>query len=149
MTLSIILYFSVIRSVERMFNEMHVCDVLMHITAYTFQHIKKKKRKGNKALYHFIVGCTTFILQKLLWQAVRVECSASCLTTVSKLLVSYQLQLQHLPEHFDIDLCPDDMDILRSRFSKLANVQAALFPMEAIVLCCQVKDSPEAVVSER
>lgn len=78
------------------------------------------------------------LLQDCLWHQLCGETDASCVISISKLLVANYLdQPLRTSISLDTSLCPDDLGVLRSRFENLAIVQAALFPVEALVLSGQ------------
>ena len=86
----------------------------------------------------FLTDFMMDLLQDRLWHQLCGETDASCVISISKLLVVYYLD-QPLRTSISLDagLCPDDLGVLRSRFENLAIVQAALFPVEALVLSGQ------------
>ncbi|XP_076464925.1 tRNA (32-2'-O)-methyltransferase regulator THADA-like [Babylonia areolata] len=88
-------------------------------------------------------------LQKKLWHQLQEETDPSCVIRISRLLVAHHLDNPASADDLDIPLCPSDLDVLRSRFSKLANVQAALFPVEAVVLCQAMGGAKDTDTRER
>ncbi|KAL8610956.1 hypothetical protein ACOMHN_042572 [Nucella lapillus] len=88
-------------------------------------------------------------LQRALWQRLREETDASCVIRISRLLVDHYLDKAPSLGDLEPDLNLDDLDEIRSRFDKLANVQAALFPVEALVLSQQRTNGRETDAQER
>ncbi|KAK7104750.1 tRNA (32-2'-O)-methyltransferase regulator THADA-like [Littorina saxatilis] len=95
-----------------------------------------------------VLGSTDGVaLLKSLWHHLTRETDPTCVMSICKLLTAYHLS-RPSSAGLDTDLCPDDICVLRSRFAKLACVQATLFPVEALVLPWQLGQETDAVVAE-
>lgn len=70
-------------------------------------------------------------MQATLWKYLQTERDELCLMEAANLLVTY-----HLRNHGDKSSIPADLNLysVKSKFQKMNRIQAALFPVEAIVL---------------